>query len=322
MHFEDLTAVYNPISAKGHDFSPRHAAQRMMGNAENRQKRQKRTLSLPKQNQTSRYSKEWEPYIAANVHMYATPLAIFLRRARELDFSTHKYHRSMRIIERVFRVFTPQVVDAISRSLSGASHYGHLVKRHCDLLGPYAPPGPQSLSSCQKDMKALLEEMHIQRVKKVREMDIVERIESTIEGMFNFGVVSGEERNISKVVERAKAIVQLPLVYSPTTATTTTARSSAEKKPPLLQQGELTDEGFHQVVTGATKIDPSMVGFVGDTSNARLGSYEIQVFVELAGLASDYVFRKTGVRVNFRVLADYRNALALLLPVFLWRLFK
>ena len=83
-----------------------------------------RTLSIPRANQTSKYvESEWEFYIAANVYMYAIPFAIFLRRARELDFSPKIYERSgaMDIVQRVFRVFTPAVVDPIYRHLDAYS---------------------------------------------------------------------------------------------------------------------------------------------------------------------------------------------------------
>ena len=310
------------FSAQGREFS--RAAQRMIGHVSSRQRPQRPTLIIPRQNHASRYTSEWEPFIAANVHMYATPLAIFLRRSRELDFSSHKHQTSMKVIRRVFRVFTPQVVDAVSRHLSGTSNLPHLVQHHCDVLGSYAPPtGTQMLSSCQPDMKALLEEIHIQHVKKVREMDIVEWVESYIDSLFRFGVASGEEKALTKVVERAKAIVQLPISYSPMAAPPPSTPTSPKMKQPVhLEDGTLTDLGFQQVVTGATKIDPASVGYVGDKAGARLGSHEILLFVELATIASDYVHQKTGFRVHFRILADYRNVLAILVPLVLWRMLQ
>ncbi|KAL7578344.1 hypothetical protein ACA910_012750 [Epithemia clementina (nom. ined.)] len=312
---------WNVNEVKGRDFSPRHAAQRMMSNAANHLKAQKRSLFVPKQGHApSRYSPEWEPYIAANIHIYATPLAIFLRRARELDFSSNKHMMSMKIIERVFRVFTPQVVDAVSRHLSGISPYSNLVQRHCDLLGPYAPPErTQRLSSCQADMKGLLEEMYLQHVKKMREMDIFERIEAYIEGLFSSGVISGEERVLSKVVERAKAIVQLPVTYSPIAPPPTAAPQPTED-PKIIENGYLTEEGYRLVVSGAIKMDPSMVGYVGDKRLARPASYENHALVELAAIIYDFIFENTGFRVNLRFLADYGNLFLLLVAVFVWRM--
>eukprot|EP00592_Proboscia_alata_P014866 CAMPEP_0194399648 /NCGR_PEP_ID=MMETSP0174-20130528/126774_1 /TAXON_ID=216777 /ORGANISM="Proboscia alata, Strain PI-D3" /LENGTH=1267 /DNA_ID=CAMNT_0039196075 /DNA_START=47 /DNA_END=3850 /DNA_ORIENTATION=- len=66
----------------------------------------------------SQYTPEWAPYIVANLHMYTTPLAIFLRRSRELQFSGSgsgsDSNRSISIIQRVFRIFSPQVVKVIN----------------------------------------------------------------------------------------------------------------------------------------------------------------------------------------------------------------
>jgi len=52
----------------------------------------------------SKYTTQWEPYVAANLHFYTVPLAIFLRRARELDFE-NRFHASITYIQRVLRVY-------------------------------------------------------------------------------------------------------------------------------------------------------------------------------------------------------------------------
>jgi len=305
------------------DFSPRHATQRIMGNVSGTKVAPKRTLTIAKQNYKSRYSPEWEPYIAANIHLYATPLAIFLRRSREFDFSANKRQRSMRTIQRVFRVFTPQVVDAVSRHLSGSSGLSHLVQRNVHTLGRFAPPaGPLSLPSCQTDMKALLEEIYGQHMKKTQNLDMIEKFEAYVEGLFNYGVVAGEEREITKVLEQARLIVQLPPDYTPHAGsqqlTISTSATETQETKELVRNGKLTEEGIRSVITGAAKMDPFSVCFVGDTNNARLGTHEIPILVELAKWLSKMVEQKTGVLWNFRFIADQRIVAVLLLSI-VWK---
>jgi hypothetical protein len=108
--------------------------------------------------------------------MYAVPFAIFLRRARELDFSPKKYERSMEIVQRVFRVFTPAVVDAVSRHLGAVQNveedsYSQF-KFHRSNLGPFAPPLNQiSFTPLKADMQSLFDEVIMHHVKKVQELD-------------------------------------------------------------------------------------------------------------------------------------------------------
>lgn len=288
-------------------------------------------LTFPKYNNASKYDTAWEHYIAANLYLYTVPLAIFLRRARELDFSSGKFDRSLQIVRRVFRVFTPEVIDAVARHLSGGpTNYSHLVARHASILGAFAvPQGTMSLSSCQGDMHSLLEEIGMQHRKNVGDLDAVSRVFSKVEGIFGAGVVSGEEKELERLVERAKLIVHLPMDYQifPDGVSPSSDRGvRRDLKPRRTSDGQLTQTGRQQVVRGTTKCDPSEVAYIGDKMYAVVGSHEIPLLVKLfvwlsnwcnikLGLVTEVdakdgtqrVEKVMGFRVNLRFMADYRN---------------
>lgn len=60
-------------------------------------------LVAPKSSSPSTYNSNWEAYVCANVHFYTVPLAIFLKRARELDFTNQgnkmEYKRSFILVQ-------------------------------------------------------------------------------------------------------------------------------------------------------------------------------------------------------------------------------
>jgi len=313
-------------TAMSHHFSPKNATQRILGSTSRASKASPRSLSIPKASSPSKYSPAWEPYIAANIHIYTIPLAIFLRRARELDFSCGKFDRSIQLVKRVFRVFSPEVVDAISRHLEGPSNLERLVRQHVEILGPYAPPrGPLSLASCQVDMRNLLEDIQMQHLKKVRELDIFERVGARLEGLFGQGVVSGEEKTLENLVDRAKLIVRLPIDYeivsSARQSVSETKLSSDKLDPTRSEDGSLSEEGREQIMNGAAKCNPANISYVGDKMRARAGSHEIHFLVQATIWLSDWLNMKLGLigkdqkyarqvfRINLRFLADYRNIL-------------
>lgn len=321
-------------TAKKTDFSPTHATQRIIGSVSRSgaQKPTPRTLSIPRYSHPSKYTPAWEAYIAANLHLYTVPLAIFLRRARELDFSAGKFDRSVEIVKRVFRVFNPAVVDVLSRHLNGSASFMHLTARHVENLGPYAmPQGAMSLESCQPDMRSLLEEIYMQHIKKVRDLGIMEWFEARLEGVFGRGVVSGQEKALEGLEERAKLIVQLPIDYDiiPSDGARPSggdAASMGDKVPSRTQDGLLDEKGQQQIFAGATKCSPADVAYRGDRMRSRVGSHEISFLVDVTVWLSNRVNKKLGLelgdngekkgkqkfRFSFRFLADYRNIL------FLW----
>ena len=58
---------------------------------------------------------KWEPYVAANLHLYTIPLSIFLKRTKEFDFSTAHFHKSLGYNQRVLGVFSPALSKTIHK---------------------------------------------------------------------------------------------------------------------------------------------------------------------------------------------------------------
>lgn len=289
-----------------------------------------RALSIPRSNQPSKYvESDWEFYIAANVYMYAVPFAIFLRRARELDFSPKKYERSMETVQRVFRVFTPAVIDAIYRHLDVVQHMEEnsfsQVKYHRENLGSFAPPlNPMSLSTLKADMQSLLEEVIMHHVKKVRELDTFDWLVGKVEGLFGAGVVSGEEKTLEALMERAKVITRLPfdnkILFNKGKSLSKLNlddESSTTNIQTRTKDGTLTSVGREQLLAGYIKLNPDEVRYYGDPMRLKVKSYEIPFLVDLTLWASDSLnellgFTKQGegqFRINLRFFADYRNSI-------------
>ena len=308
-----------------------NATQRLMGSSgKNNANHVKRLLSTVRHNTPSRYSAKWEAYVAANLHLYTVPLAIFLRRARELDFSAPNFERSLRTVHRVFRVFCPPVNLCLNRLLAHEfPQYIPLVTRHVQALEPYAPPNVRalSISSCQEDMKILLEEVYLQHSKKLRDLDLFHLWEAKIESFFGSGAIKGEEKTMLKLVEQARNMVDLPADYQlspsgPTDASRskTSASSKADQHSVDYKDGVLTDEGFQKVFLGETKCNPADAVYDGDSMKRRLGTDELGILVEVFGLLTDYVHSQTGYKINFRYLANWRHLLLTLVAFSLFSL--
>ncbi len=266
----------------------------------------------------SKYSAQWEPYIFANLHMYTVPLAIFLRRSRELDFSPKDFRYSLAIVQRVFRVFTPQVVDVIQRGLASqrlGGKYAHLVQHHEAILGPHSPSllGEMALSSCKEDMHCLLEEMYVQHHKAVKELDIVDRFVNYLEGFAGQGLMSGDEKLLTQIVGQARHIVQLPADYevipkAASAATTTTAESvrpasimddDENTKLERTAGGMLTARSKELVLSGSVKCGLDDVAFVGDPMTRRLvQDHEIEFLVPLTIQLSHWLNKKFGIHYS------------------------
>lgn len=257
-------------------------------------------IVIPKTSQRSKYSKQWEPYIAANLHLYTVPLAIFLRRARELDFSPREFRRSLSLVQRVFRVFSPEVVHAINALLqdSGAT-FASLVTKHNQALGGFSPAvlGRLTLSSCGQDMHNLLEEMYSQHFKAMRELNILDRFTAYM-GIGE--VTNSEEKELRAIVEKAKLIVKFPQDYEvlPTANKPTGADKASvagHAKPERDRNGLLTEVGRRNVIDGNVKCTPADILYVGDKITMRPGSYEIPQLVNWTILASDFLNRRLGL---------------------------
>jgi hypothetical protein len=182
------------------------------------------------------------------------------------------------------------------------------------------------MESCQRDMICLLEEIQMQHLKKVRELDIFERTSAYLEGFFGKGVVSGEEKTLDVIVERARLIVNLPLDFdlsfsSKHEATTRAAAGSsdmsgASSRPVTNQDGYLTDVGKCQLMTGAVKCNPVDVTFHGEIVKARATTHELASLLQWTSWTSDWIYSKTHWRLELRFLADYRNLWFLALLAF------
>mmetsp|Transcript_36577 Transcript_36577/g.55966 ORF Transcript_36577/g.55966 Transcript_36577/m.55966 type:complete len:842 (+) Transcript_36577:3-2528(+) len=275
------------------------------------------SVTVPKPTSSSKYTMDWEPYIAANLHLYTVPLAIFLRRAREFDFSTHAFRKSLSYVQQVFRVFCPPVVETINRLLSSSSGgvaagsgayigaLNPLVLRHEQLLGAFRPPeSRQGLPSCTQDAHNLLEEIFLQHQKTVRELDFFDRLASRLEGLAGQGM-KGEEITLDRLVKQAKIIVNFPPNYEvlPNEIGTQSRVSSSRTgvpvedmggfvdytRPERIQDGFLTDRGRQQILNGRMKCSALDVAFIGDPMYARVKSYEISFLVDWSVQLSNWM---------------------------------
>ena len=306
------------------------------------------TTSHPAPRQSRFDRQQWEPYVVANVYMYVVPLAIFLRRARELDFD--KFQLSMNMVRRVFNVFTPDLLQVLQTALRNESRFPQQLQLHRQRLGEFAPPGVTAnnissmltLSSCQADMRLLLEEMQLHHFKKVDGMDLLDRMAAKVEGWFGKGVVTGEEASLRPLVERAVLMVNLPATYSqeffarPTTVTTTGAGTFADAtdggdrrpKPSRNKDGTLTEEGRMQLIRGEAVCSVLDVHAKNDYYTRRkhvvVGTYEVailvEVFMQLSDWINDRLILPWGWKIELRCLADYRNLVWTCMGLYLsWR---
>lgn len=288
-------------------------------------------IVYPKANQRSKYKPLWEGYIASNLHFYTVPLAIFLRRARELDFSPALYQKSMITVQKVLRVYTPEVVAVINRLLNERHAAGEytgkfsvMLNNHEKNLGPFAPPlTPQSLSSCQEDMKNLLEEISLQHCKKVEDLDFFSH---TFASLFGSGPYSGEEKELHALVRKAKIVVNLERDFE--IAPKSKKYSSDNVQDSRYEFDEGTTEDFHR---GMIKCNPEDIAFMGDTMYAKVQSHEIPFLVHQSVQLSKILNARFGLegvnndtnsgilpsRINLRFLADYRN-LMFVVPLIWW----
>lgn len=307
-------------------------------------------MTYPKPTQKSNYNPAWEPYIAANLHLYTVPLALFLRRARELDFSPKEFHRSLKVVQHVFRVYSPAVVDVLNRLLvsrQSPSRYSDIVAKHEQNMGIYAPSPSWTLSlmSCRDDMHNLLEEMYMQHLKKVRDLDIFDRTAARFEGLFGSGVVQGEENELHAIVDRAKIIVGFPRDYEvvPSGRNVSGMDSQAGKFDDAgadrTSEGFLSDRGRQRLLEGTDKCSQLEILDLGDKMTGRPQSHEIAFLVPMLIRASNFLNMKLGLvkhdqgrangvglsrwllsRVNLRFLADYRNIVFICLVSWVWQL--
>lgn len=294
----------------------------------------------PNMNDRSLYKPCWEAYIASNLHFYTVPLAIFLRRARELDFSPALHKRSFETVMKVLRVYSPEVLAVINRLLSERNSSGAkftaMVAKHEKNLGPFAPPGVTlSLSSCQEDMNVLLEEIYLQHLKKVENSDIGDRI-SAFFGISGPGAFLGEEKQLQALNRKAKMLVGFPADYEVAAQYNKSRLSETQVRMSeaavRTQGGSLSSIGVQSVLRGSFKCHTNETDYYGDKMYSRPQSHEIPFLVSVLVKVSDALNSKLGIniksksedetelnaalqflprRINLRFLADYRNVIML-----------
>lgn len=314
-------------------------------------------ITLPKPTSKSKYSPKWEAYIAANLYLYTVPLAIFLRRARELDFSPKEFRRSITMVQRVLRVYSPEVVSVINSLLADKTQpLASAVAKHESILGEYCPTacgGSFSLESCRDDMHNLLEEIYTTHRKAMRDLDFFDKIAAYL-GLGE--VTAKEEFELKALVQKANVIVNFPLGYEviPSDQDRASSKNQSERDdrgPERQANGFLTEKGAEALVTGAARCTALDTVPVGDSLYSRAKSYEIRPLVPLAIKASDWVNVKLGLvpesaiptldsdgtmklkldgdaeekqsywfRFNFRFLADYRTIIWIIVLCWLYKL--
>jgi len=262
--------------------------------------------TVPKPNKPSAYTPAWESYIAANLHFYLVPLAIFLRRARELEFSKSDFQKSMKHVQRVIRVFSPQLVKTIDALLDNqreTEEIRKVVEKHEDNLGVFSPLRSKdgengntwNLDMLKDSMHNLLEEIVLQHRKTIGEQDFFERLGSRIEGLFGEGL-KAEEILISKLIQKAKVIVKFPNDYEPLPNTKRNdkgmfrgfsnltakdnAQDSSSYSPERESTGFITEKGREQLLYGTRMCNAMDVNFLGDPMYSRPKSHEIKVVVK------------------------------------------
>jgi len=262
--------------------------------------------TVPRPNQPSKYTPAWETYVAANLHFYLVPLSIFLRRARELEFSKADFQKSMNHVQRVFRVFSPQLVktiDALLKVQKEGDGMRKIVEKHEDSLGEFCPLRSKeiengmmwNLDMLKDSMHNLLEEIVLQHRKTIGEQDFFERMGSRIEGLFGEGS-KAEEALISKLIKTARVIVKFPNDYEPiptvkrkdkgmfrgfsNLTATDNAQDSSNYSPERESTGFITKKGREQILNGTRMCNAMDVNFLGDPMYSRAKSHEIKLLVK------------------------------------------
>ena len=282
----------------------------------------------PKPTAPSKYSSFWASYIAANTHFYATLFAIFIRRARDLDFSPNggAFERSLALLQQVFRVYTPEVlevvnlvlgVDAVMDQTTGngtaASNQleAHLKLEHDKILGTFCPMGKMNMQDCARDVQILLEEIYVHHLKKVGEMGFLDRFEDRLNSLSGIGTKQ-ERQAIDALKDKAKIVAGSPPDFDDAFAAPSSsmarskrwADSSMKDRPDTSANGLLTEKGREDLATGRRALRPQDVRYVGDPMFARVRTYEIGFLVKWTVWASLWLNLQLGniSQADFKVL--------------------
>lgn len=296
----------------------RNAAATVSSHAHHRPMEYYPSYVAPKPTSPSAYSSRWEAYVVSNAHFYTVPLAIFLRRARELDFSsTGEYRRSLTLVQRVLRVYCKSVVNVLNSVLNRRADAMtmSLFALHKTNMGEFCPPSDWKLVELQLDATNLLEEVFGQYQKRRAGMDFFDRMEAKLSALFD-GKIGSEEAALDTLLSQVRYMVSLPLEYQVLPEEPQAARGFGLLRllglgqndippadadtgyvnvPERGADGMLTDLGRQQIYAGLRKCDPLDVRYIGDPMLARVKSYEIPALVELTVHVSNYLNRKLGL---------------------------
>ncbi|GAX26461.1 hypothetical protein FisN_1Lh712 [Fistulifera solaris] len=306
---EPWNVVDKPNATK-RDFSPRNALNK------NTKSGSTRAIPVIKYNQPSKYSSNWEPYVAANLYFYLVPLAIFLRRARELDFSANRFEASLMVVARIMRVYSPELLRSLQRLLNGELEL--IIAKHQENLEPFAPPRSISLASLRPDLQKLLEEVYMERNKRSRELGALGRAFVKVEGMLSgnndekvFELFLDQSRLLGQWGDDFPGASTFNLVQSPSVTSALT-----QDAPERTSEGTLSMKGREEVLNGWVKCNPTEIPLKGDPMRVAVKTYELSFVVGLTLALSDHLnenfgfSEKSAFRFNLRFLADYRNLLA------------
>jgi hypothetical protein len=182
----------------------------------------------------------------------------------------------------------------------------------------------------------------LQHMKKIDNMDFLDRSIAFLEGFFGGGAKAGEEKELRLVISKAKTIVTFPsdfeVIPSKSRPTTDSRTHGMDANRPVdrASNGFLSESGIEKIATGTTKCDPLEIGYVGDRMLSRPRSHEIAFLIPLLVDISNFLNSRLGLqvsskedgfdrresliprRVNLRFLADYRNLV--FLPLCYWLL--
>lgn len=276
--------------------------------------------TYPKGTAPSKYSQKWESYVAANFHFYTVPLSIFIRRAREFDFSDKLLH----YVQRVFRVYSPSLVQFLEILIDKPGRYKKILEHHNDLLGEFCPPlndkrpglneSNRKLTSLQGDMHTLLEEICISHEKKMREQGLIEKIELYLENLF--GGTMSTDSTISKLIQSGRIIVDFPEDYNTLKQSFKGEDANATKvvnirtfSPERGEYGLITEQGRVQLVKGYRQCDKLDAVFyeLGDPMYSRVKSYEMARIVQLSIMISEWLNCRLGLIVPTRTQDEYAS---------------
>jgi hypothetical protein len=318
-----------------------------MNQLKNNSQKQKENVfpSQPiKSNFRRKYTANWEPYLASNLYLYTVPLALFIRRARELDFSSQHFSQSFKLLDRVLRVYSPDLIASIHAIEAKSDDHSmtSLVAAHVANLDVYAPSnvGSFPLTSIQSSVGILLEEIQMQYQKTVMRRGFFDKLEAKIESYFHFlglaDLSQGEDRKIQLLIEKAKLLsndsskfetYSFGTMKNESTNQLFSGKSGVHELYQRLDNGTLTDHGREQILSGKSFLKATDISLiVADKLHGSIQTHEIKWLVHLTIQASEYLNSKLSLdgkeripmRINLRFLADYRNLILLAMISWLW----